>query len=347
MKDNRTIGSTPNPACPVCGSSGSELFHNIPDRFHNSEGTWNLKQCINSKCLQIWLDPKPNENEIYKAYKNYYTHLEDNINILSFLKPFEESYISLKYGYKNDGNRIIKSLSKLIYLFPTEKVEIDFRYLYLNIKDGAKILDIGCGNGSFINRLLKKGWDAYGIDFDEKAVTFCKQKGLKVNHGDLLSQKYPDSTFDVVTLNHVIEHLFNPNEIIEECNRILKPKGKLVIATPNNKSWLFLNVFKKDWFPLDAPRHITLFNRNSLMALFKDKGFSIEFCMTTIRNDYYVYAASRVIKKKGFFEMGKEKPKKAHLIIGKLFQLFIWFYLIFKPDSGGEIIIKGIKDEGE
>jgi 2-polyprenyl-3-methyl-5-hydroxy-6-metoxy-1,4-benzoquinol methylase len=285
----------------------------------------------------------PQSDEIWKAYQDYYTHDDSKTNILPFLRPLEQAYIAKKFGYPSQESGWKKLLSGLIYLFPTERAEIDIRVFYLYSSYGKKMLDIGCGDGSLIQRLSKKGWDVQGIDFDEKAVAHCKSKGLNVQAGDLISQKFPAASFDVITWNHVIEHVFNPKEVIAECYRILKPGGRLVIATPNTKSWIYNKVFKAHWFSLDPPRHVILYNRKSLCNLLKECTFEIEKAETTIRNEFYVYVGSRAIKEKGHFAMGKEKPNKVHLIYGKIYQFISWFMLAINKDSGGEVLVKAIK----
>jgi len=340
---NKTIGSKPNPFCPICKSTGTIKHENLADRLFGSEGNWNIKQCDNKKCRQLWLDPMPNSDEIWKAYQEYYTHDDSKTNILPFLRPLEEAYISSKYGYKNKSGILKLLLSYLIYLFPTERAEIDIRVFYLKAGYGKHLLDIGCGNGSLLQRLSDIGWEVQGIDFDQGAVAYCNSKGLNVKLGDLLIQKFKAESFDVITLNHVIEHIFNPEEILKECCRIIKPGGMLVIATPNNKSWGYKLFFKHHWYYLDPPRHVMIFNRKNLSTILKDAGFEILSDKTTIRNEFYIYAASIIIKQKGVFAMGKEKPKKMLYLIGKFFQLLIWILLFFNKDVGGEVLIKATK----
>lgn len=348
MLENNTINiikSNPLPNCIICNNKGNILHENLNDRLFGSVGVWNFRKCSNNECGTLWLDPMPQSDEIWKAYQEYYTHEDDKTNIFPFLRSIEQAYISAKYGYAREQNLLKHLLSYLLYLFPTECAEIDIRVFYLNANKGAKLLDIGCGNGSLIQRLAKREWDVRGIDFDEKAVKHCQSKGLNVTDGDLISQKFNDSSFDVITLNHVLEHLFNPLEVINECFRILKPGGELVISTPNNNSWLYNKIFKKYWLTLDPPRHVIIYNRKSLTSILRNTGFYISSSKTTIRNEFYVYVGSKAIKKNGAFAMGKEKPNKIDLIYGKLFQLLSWFYLFINKDSGGEVLVKAIKKQ--
>lgn len=339
------IKYTPHPDCPLCNTKGHLLYQNLTDRLFDSSGKWNIAKCPNKNCGLLWLNPMPKSDEIWKAYRNYYTHSDSKSPILSVLRPLEKSFISIKYKYKSKESFLKKLLAYLIYLFPTEHAEIDMRVFYLKSEPGKNLLDIGCGDGGLIERLSELGWEVHGIDFDENAVAHCKQKGLDVRAGDILSQKFANATFDVITFNHVIEHLFNPVEVIKECYRILKPGGKLVLATPNNKSWMYRNIFQQNWFSLDPPRHVLIYNRKNLSGILEQQNFRIEVNKTTIRNEFYVYTGSKSIRNRGVFAMGKEKPNRVHMLQGKFVQLYIWFLLLFEKDAGGEVLIKAVKPD--
>jgi hypothetical protein len=86
-----------------------------------------------------------------------------------------------------------------------------------------------------------------------------------------------------------------------------------------------------------------LFNGKNLKTLVERAGFKTKYVKTTIRNEFYVYAGSRQIKKEGHFKMGQEKLPKFSKFIGKLVQLWGWFLLGFFKDSGSEVVIKTYK----
>lgn len=330
--------------CLLCSSSGTILFKDLTDRLYQSPGKWNLRKCNNSTCNLIWLDPRPDIDEVWKVYNNYYTHSDNNSSLIYRIQQWIESgYLCIAYGYKQNITFAQKLIGLLVYFLPTEKVEYDFNVFELKKSEKGKLLDVGCGNGGFISSLKKKGWDVEGIDSDNKAVNFCINNGLDVKLGDLNSQNYADNTFDFVTLSHVIEHVYNPVELLNEIYRILKPGGQIILATPNSKSWMFNKKFKSKWFALQSPGHVQIFDRNNLGKLLSTCGFSVKPNKTSARNEFYVYVGSRSIKERGYFAMGVEKPNKLHLIIGKFFQLNTWFRLHFNKDAGGELFIKAEK----
>ena len=69
-----TIHSTPRPRCAVCASSGTPLYSGLQDRLFGAPGQWDMVKCSNPQCRLLWLDPRPAAGDLWKAYRNYYTH---------------------------------------------------------------------------------------------------------------------------------------------------------------------------------------------------------------------------------------------------------------------------------
>lgn len=106
---------------------------------------------------------------------------------------------------------------------------------------GKDFLDIGCGDGSY-TLLLKealKAEEAIGIEISPEAVGILKEKGIKAYQLDIDEKDFPFEidSFDTVYCGEIIEHLFNPDHLLEEVHRILKPNGKCIITTPNLAGW--------------------------------------------------------------------------------------------------------------
>jgi len=121
--------------------------------------------------------------------------------------------------------------------------------------NNARILDIGCGDGYFLQRL--RCFEKYGID-----------KSL----GDVVEDKlnFPDAFFDYVTMLAVIEHLTHPEAILNEIYRVLKPDGKLIITTPKNVAEHFIKLYVKNV----EKEHKSYFILQSIETLIRGK-FSI------------------------------------------------------------------------
>ena len=119
----------------------------------------------------------------------------------------------------------------------------------------SKILDLGCGNGEFTEEISKLGFETFGVDINPP-------KGKNYKKADLVFDKapWPDNTFDVIFTKSVIEHFRNPDILINEAYRLLKPEGVLICMTP---SWKHSY---KEQFYIDHT-HYTPFTRHSLETI--------------------------------------------------------------------------------
>lgn len=100
---------------------------------------------------------------------------------------------------------------------------------------GKKVLDVACNDGYIGEILLNKNNDIYGIDVVKSKLLIAQKRGLKVEVCDVGKEQfpYPDNYFDIVILGDIIEHVFNTDEILRKCKKVLKKGGKLIIITPN------------------------------------------------------------------------------------------------------------------
>ena len=124
--------------------------------------------------------------------------------------------------------------------------------------EGGRLLDVGCGAGHHVYLARELGMDAYGV---EPALE--RSDDPKILAGTLAAARHPDDFFDVVTVNHVLEHVASPKTMLAELVRVLKPGGTLVVATPVADS-LAYRVFGRRWVQLDIPRHLYTFTTATL-----------------------------------------------------------------------------------
>ncbi|HXX81835.1 MAG TPA: class I SAM-dependent methyltransferase [Thermodesulfovibrionales bacterium] len=136
----------------------------------------------------------------------------------------------------------------------------------------GRILDIGCGRGLFLKIMRDDGWEVNGVEFSVEPAS--NVYGIPVMSGEPTSWGFPDAAFDVITMNHVLEHLLQPREMVHECRRLLKKGGLLMCAVPNFLS-LQSSMGKKVWFHLDVPYHIYHFSEEGLRAVLTESGFRI------------------------------------------------------------------------
>jgi SAM-dependent methyltransferase len=213
--------------------------------------------------------------------------------------------------------------------------------MYLSAQPNGHLLDVGCGNGWLLKIMQDLGWCVEGVDFDPNAVENARRKGVQVRLGTLEAQQYPDNYFDAITLSHLIEHVHGPLELLRECQRILRPGGRLVLVTPNGHSWGH-RIFKDAWLALDPPRHLYVFSVPSLRYLAEKAGFKKFRLSTTIRDANGLFIASKSIQRTGKHVWGSPQPR-AFRIWARALQLVEWAILKLKPYIGEEIALMAEK----
>lgn len=219
--ETREIRSREYPRCSLCGSGGEELHSGLTDRLFGAPSVWKMKQCRNSDCGLLWLDPMPLAEDIGVAYEHYYTHMDSR-------EGREKSLSQLMM------DRLRQVLAVATGLNAARQAR---GYQYLGSKPAGRLLDIGCGAGEYLNLMRDRGWVVEGVDFDVEAVKKANERfGIKVHAGQLHDVNFPDGHFDAITMNHLIEHVFDPVSLLQECRRLLRPDGCLVIVTPNADS---------------------------------------------------------------------------------------------------------------
>lgn len=120
----------------------------------------------------------------------------------------------------------------------------------------GSLLDVGCAEGLFLELAGKEGWDVTGTEISEFAAKYGREKiGLNIMQGELSEMKFPDNSFDAVTMWHVLEHTTDPVAVLSEIRRILKDNGIFILAIPNLD-----NIISQFAYRLIRGRRIHLFD---------------------------------------------------------------------------------------
>lgn len=299
--------------CEICKSKKISFLYSLRDRLYNIDTTsFNLFTCKN--CDLVFISPKPSQKELSKYYP--------------------ENYIS-KTPKKDKRNGMINLLYNTYF---AKQGKLYFKIIFLPVKHllrtlpkEGKILDVGCGAGKFLEYCKGNGLEVYGVDpFIEKDI-----KELNIKKINLIEAKFPNDYFDYVTLNNVIEHVQNPEEIIKECKRILKDNGRIIMNYPSTDSFHY-KYFGKDWISMDTPRHLFLFSNYSLKLILKRNGLVIE--KTGNKSEAFSLIGS-FLYKKGKENVDKNKTLANPLINILVLPLAIILNILGQGDSK-EVIIK-------
>ena len=135
--------------------------------------------------------------------------------------------------------------------------------------EGRRLLDVGCGDGSFLLEAKAHGWQVFGTEMNP---SLARKEGLEV--GERLSDVASHAPFDCITLWHSLEHMRDPRATIAEAVALLAPGGALLVAVPDAEG-VQARAFGPGWFHLDVPRHLFHFGARSLTRLLEDAGLEV------------------------------------------------------------------------
>ncbi len=272
-----------NPNCLLCGTSGQILHTGLKDRLFGAPGSWDLKQCPRPECGLVWPDPCPITEDLGLAYQTYYTHVDPATGSPGL------AFRLAKWAYWT-GIRVPA------YLTGIYQERQDFVHMFLRDRPPGRLFDAGCGDGQFLHLMKQRGWQGKGVDFDAAAIETGKKKyGVDLEVGDFQTVPIEESSFDAVTMSHVIEHVPDPIACLDKCRRLLKPGGRLVVTTPNIRS-LGHQTFKGAWRGLEPPRHLHIFPHHMLGECARRAGLKVVRTGSTAVNADYIISATMAIE---------------------------------------------------
>jgi 2-polyprenyl-3-methyl-5-hydroxy-6-metoxy-1,4-benzoquinol methylase len=288
--------------CPICLNKNIKFLFNQRDKNLGIPDKFSLWKCTN--CKGIFLNPQPSGKESEKFYpkKEYYSL--DKIRTEQYSM---KTRIKLKlYNIYFSEN---KNILRRIIFSP-----IKFIIRGTRIRKRIKLLDIGSGSGQFLYEMKTLGLDVYGIEpgkFDEEGN---KRYNLNIKKGDIKSAKYKKESFDIITLNHVLEHINTPNETLQEIKKVLKKDGVLIISVPNTNSLAF-RIYNKNWYQLDIPRHVINYSDKNLIFLLDKNGFGVRKVRYNSRPSQFAVSLRYALN---------IKSKKFEMLLELIFLPFTW-----------------------
>ena len=231
--------------CPRCDGESYLILFRASDRLYGTKArTSHVVEC--SSCRLMRLYPTPTAAEARNFYPDSYWWEADS----SVSGRLAELYRQFVLG---DHVQFVTGHGKLL----------------------APVLDVGCGGGSLVRALRKRGVRAIGLDVSPKAASMSRTQGHSLAVcGALPFAPFAPHSFSAVTLLHVLEHAPDPAALLLAIDDLLVPGGKLIVQVPNADSWQFL-LLGKLWSGLDMPRHLIHFRAGDLESLLEGCGFTI------------------------------------------------------------------------
>lgn len=251
-------------ACPACGSNAFVEFQRCKD-FTTSGELFHVKRC--EVCAMVVTSPRPTSSEAVRYYESneYISHTARSKGLIDSI------YLIIRYFTLNWKYSLVKPFLK-----------------------GQPLLDFGCGTGSFLGVCERRGTKVYGIEPSSEAR---KQIGGTVSVSDSL-ESLPAIKFDVITLWHVLEHIYPLLDTLEDLKTRLTQNGTIFIAVPNCESDDALQ-YGEYWAAYDVPRHIWHFSKQTMSALIQKSGLRIKAILPMKLDAYYISLLSEKNKSGG------------------------------------------------
>lgn len=226
----------------------------------------------------------------------------DECGLVSIYPRFNSSDLESLYPEKY-GAYQTKSSSKSIFSFIKKILNVyEVKKVTQHIPNNGTLLEVGCGNGLFLEEVHKIRPDIKLIGFDIKDSKHINRNYIDFHLGEFEYFNEINFECDLIYFSNLIEHVIDPQIFIQKCKNSLKEKGKIFGITPCHDS-IDRIIFGKYWGGYHFPRHINIFNSTNLPRLFKICGFK----QTSIYGTYgfwYVSLANRLIKLNGYKKRG-------------------------------------------
>lgn len=249
--------------CPLCASTVISAQMEVKDHSITKE-VFELWRCASCDFLFTQDPPVPEEAGAYYQGEEYISHSDNQEGVVNKL-------------YHKARDFMLGQKFKLVD----------------RLARGKRLLDYGTGTGYFTDFMVRKGYSAEGIEIDENARRYGAEKfGISVHAPEALFTGFADNTFDVITLWHVLEHLYNPKSYLEKFYDVLSPEGVLVIAVPNHESKDAMS-FGPDWAAYDVPRHLWHFSPATMKMMVGLAGFRVSETHHMPLDPFYVSIMSQ------------------------------------------------------
>lgn len=252
--------ATEETACPLCRQAECVPYLTGRDYFYKVPGTFRIVSC--RACGHLYMNPRPTSDSLRACYPvEYSLHTELAVT------PSAPQH-TIRPWYARPPFRWVPGLRGLYRWLTETRGE----FIPPALSTEKRALEVGCGVGSFLDKLRGQGWTPEGVEFSEGAVKLATSRGHQVTCGALEAVTFESERFDAIFAWMVIEHLQDPRSAIAKIQRWLKPGGYFCCSVPNAGT-IQNKIFGRYWFPYDLPRHLQHFTAKSLSRLLVEEGF--------------------------------------------------------------------------
>ncbi|MEX1218804.1 MAG: class I SAM-dependent methyltransferase [Solirubrobacterales bacterium] len=258
--------------CPGCSGARFETIHeDCPDLWLAVPGTFPVVSC--RECGLVQTNPRPTASELKAYYPDEY-------------QPGGSPPPNNPMG-SSAPIRWFRKLAALPY-------RLKWRWEFVSGLEPGRALDVGAGNGIRLARLSAGGWEPWLMEpRRDLARKTSEALGIPADHAVVAyaeDAELPEEHFDLIIMDHVVEHLSDPRAVFDSIASWLKPGGRLLITCPNYGS-LESRLLGRWWMGLDMPRHLLHFGTKTLSRMAAEAGLEVE----DLRPQYGVLMTSSMV----------------------------------------------------
>jgi SAM-dependent methyltransferase len=243
------IDEAPPNACCVChGEAWTHVGSGQDFEYETCSNEWSYRCC--NACGHVQIDPLPAASSLSTIYPpDYYSYV------------------------------MAKTVHPIARWAKGQLDTLKFNGFISKRHKPRSYLDIGCGDGRYLEMMLRRGVDpstVHGLELDQQAVAAARTKGLQVDKCRVEDATHlAKGSFDLITMFHVIEHVAAPDAVVRRIHELLSAGGILAVETPNFDSLDARIGRRRFWGGYHIPRHWHIFTPESLRRLLERAGFSV------------------------------------------------------------------------
>lgn len=296
-----SVDLSPLVPCPVCKKQSSGRWCQAKDyEYFSTDNTYEYFHC--PACETLFIHPVP-INELKIIYpSNYYSFTGKQKGLVVRLKEWLDE-------------RLFK---KILSGIPGDTIHV---------------LDVGGGTGWLLNTIKKLDQRVaitQVVDIDPEAGNIASANGHRYFQGILEDYKSPEK-FHLILMLNLIEHVADPEKVLQMADQLLDPAGVILVKTPNILSWdpkLFRRTY---WGGLHCPRHWVIFSEKSFRLLLKSTRLSIDTLKYTQGAPFWAFSIIAALHRKHIVRLSKERPLIYHWLFAPISAVFAIFDFIRRP----------------
>lgn len=261
-----------DPRCQICGGPcRTELAGLFDDRF-GSPGAYDIVRCADCGMEQVW--PRLSEEKLKELYEHYYNWGGEQ----------GTSYTQIR-------ERFLSSAWYRLWLRLDGDISFHLR------RGTGRLLDVGCNEGRGLAFYARNGFQAEGLELNERAAAVAKERGFVV-HTLPLGEFRPSKPYDVAVLSNVLEHMVDPVATLRQLRGLLRPGGEVWISCPNADS-LWRRVFGRRWVQWHVPFHLWHFSPGTLNDVLARAQFELVAMQTVTPSPWLAASLCTFLSQRG------------------------------------------------